>query len=141
MHKPLWKKVERTDLDFCFYCERPVLRILYELKKYGEMNKRTVEHIIPSSLGGCNSLDNLIFACYWCNSHRGCKSFVRFFHIVQKLKRIIEVQRFCGHCEEPLLFGKVRMNKDRLWCINCLPSEKQNAKRFIKRVSKFKETL
>lgn len=34
----------------------------------------TIDHVIPSSRGGTNGLDNLVAACRWCNEERGNKT-------------------------------------------------------------------
>ncbi|WP_375466612.1 HNH endonuclease [uncultured Nostoc sp.] len=34
-------------------------------------SERTIEHLVPKSLGGCNSLSNLRLACFTCNNSRG----------------------------------------------------------------------
>ncbi|MBD2236316.1 HNH endonuclease [Aulosira sp. FACHB-113] len=34
-------------------------------------SERTIEHLLPKSLGGSNSLSNLRLACFSCNNSRG----------------------------------------------------------------------
>nr|WP_267313724.1 HNH endonuclease [Nostoc sphaeroides] len=34
-------------------------------------SERTIEHLVPKSLGGSNSLSNLRLACFTCNNSRG----------------------------------------------------------------------
>ncbi|BAY99691.1 HNH endonuclease [Tolypothrix tenuis PCC 7101] len=34
-------------------------------------DKLTLEHLMPKSLGGTNSLENLRLACFSCNNNRG----------------------------------------------------------------------
>lgn len=40
--------------------------------------KLTLDHILPHSLGGCNSEKNLITACHKCNSSRGNRDLAEF---------------------------------------------------------------
>lgn len=49
--------------DFCYYCERP-----FSAKK--SINK-TRDHVIPLSMGGNNSSENIIMCCSFCNSLKG----------------------------------------------------------------------
>ncbi|MFB2920248.1 MULTISPECIES: HNH endonuclease [Aerosakkonema] len=35
------------------------------------ISERTIEHLIPKSLGGSNALSNLRLACFSCNNLRG----------------------------------------------------------------------
>lgn len=59
----------------CCYCDR-------------EFNKnvvRSVEHIIPRSLGGTNNLNNLIYACRDCNQIRKNMSFLEFRDMINSL--------------------------------------------------------
>ena len=34
----------------------------------------TVDHVIPRSMGGIDSLDNMVIACHGCNSKKGTKT-------------------------------------------------------------------
>lgn len=38
----------------------------------------TIDHIVPLALGGENSLDNLVLACYACNQHKGEMSYTEY---------------------------------------------------------------
>lgn len=52
----------------CCYCGRPTV------ERRGEDDDRaTIEHVIPQSRGGTDSLDNLRIACRRCNWARGDK--------------------------------------------------------------------
>lgn len=49
----------------CFWCNQPT-RL-----EMGYQNSATVEHLIPKSRGGSDSMSNLRSACYRCNTARG----------------------------------------------------------------------
>lgn len=36
-----------------------------------QKSERTIEHLLPKSLGGSNALSNLRLACFTCNNSRG----------------------------------------------------------------------
>ena len=59
-HKPRFRKT-RVVGSVCCYCSRQFITPLY----------KTVEHIIPTSKGGTDKLENLLNACNECNSWRG----------------------------------------------------------------------
>ena len=59
----------------CVYCNVRLNR------EHSHDNQATVDHIIPLSLGGTNFQDNIILACFKCNSHRQSKSFIRWLKI------------------------------------------------------------
>jgi 5-methylcytosine-specific restriction endonuclease McrA len=44
----------------CFWCGT----------SFGEWNNPTIDHITPLHRGGGNTIENLVAACSWCNSHR-----------------------------------------------------------------------
>ena len=56
------------DGDVCFWCKTP----------FGKRKSmaRTLDHIIPKSLGGTYELNNLVLAHQFCNSVRGDDDFV-----------------------------------------------------------------
>lgn len=60
----------RRDGPNCYWCGTETI---FSRKEHGESdpeNKRTRDHLIPKSLGGSNSLDNLVIACLRCNTTR-----------------------------------------------------------------------
>jgi 5-methylcytosine-specific restriction endonuclease McrA len=52
--------------DLCDYYDNRCL-------KCGEQKKLTVDHVIPISLGGSNTIDNLQPLCDYCNKSKGAK--------------------------------------------------------------------
>lgn len=57
----------------CFYCERNF-----------KVCQKTVEHIVPQSLGGSNTACNKVNACYDCNSWKGSLMIHDFITKVKK---------------------------------------------------------
>ena len=41
-------------------------------------NNRTIEHVVPVSVGGTTEMDNLKLACDWCNQHRSDRDIDEF---------------------------------------------------------------
>lgn len=50
----------------CTYCG-------HSFSENGGPFRRTLDHIVPYSRGGSNTLDNVVFACRRCNSQKGIK--------------------------------------------------------------------
>ncbi|WGV25254.1 HNH endonuclease [Halotia branconii] len=46
--------------SYCWWCG-----------EYVPLNQLTIEHLLPKSLGGSNSFENLRPACLYCNRSRG----------------------------------------------------------------------
>lgn len=66
-----------TDYGFrCVYCNKK--------KKRKDL---TLDHVIPITKGGTNSIENLVPACCFCNLSKGNKSIV--FWLLQRLLRVI----------------------------------------------------
>ena len=61
-------KIRERDGDHCHWCKK--------LMRFGgqrQMDSATIEHLMPASKGGPGTLENLVLACYRCNSRRGNK--------------------------------------------------------------------
>lgn len=43
-----------------------------------QVNLATIDHIVPKSIGGANTVDNMFVMCRKCNCDRGNKCFVEF---------------------------------------------------------------
>lgn len=56
--------------DACWYCGRPV----------AECGALTADHIFPRMKGGENVSDNLILVCRSCNSSKGTKDLLAWYH-------------------------------------------------------------
>lgn len=54
----------------CFWCNRPFITIANGVK-IRMKHIRSVEHLIPTALGGSNKPDNKAIACKSCNNTRG----------------------------------------------------------------------
>lgn len=106
--------------SFCYYCER-------EFSNKSKLTKITVDHIIPKSRGGNNTLANMVNCCGACNSLKGSylpdelakeiklsmrgfdtkvskalKKIPTEFHSVI-LDNILAVQRRIGHQKEKMM--------------------------------------
>jgi 5-methylcytosine-specific restriction endonuclease McrA len=76
------EKLIALDGDRCFYCDcrmdttRKCLKDHppHEIKRYA-----TVDHVIPSSLGGLSTLENCVLACFNCNTRKQNTGVVPFF--------------------------------------------------------------
>lgn len=53
----------------CFYCKKHTSCHHED----GHPNKTTIDHILPKSKGGNNRLNNLVVACFVCNSKKADK--------------------------------------------------------------------
>lgn len=65
------------DGDICHWCDIPL-----------DDNTRTLDHVIPSSFGGTNELQNLVIACSDCNEGRGNIAYDDFKRYRRKLNKI-----------------------------------------------------
>lgn len=66
-----YKKVARRDNYTCQYCG-------YSPRLFVDFLPMHVDHIIPVSHGGGNSMINLVMSCAYCNMHLGSKIFKDF---------------------------------------------------------------
>ena len=69
-----WRRVRRTVLAQAFSEGRtqcPYCGTQMDFERSGYPNSAEVDHIIPHSLGGEDSVENSVAACRWCNQSRG----------------------------------------------------------------------
>jgi len=66
--KKLWYEDPR-----CHYCKSELL-----------LSKATLDHKIPKSKGGTDTLDNLVLACKFCNGLKGCIPYEDFINGARK---------------------------------------------------------
>lgn len=71
MRVSLRKRVYIRDEGKCRYCKK---RIEWEAVTDSGQRDVTLDHIVPKSLGGANSEDNLTIACYRCNNVKGSRT-------------------------------------------------------------------
>ncbi|MGF1514842.1 MAG: HNH endonuclease [Elainellaceae cyanobacterium] len=76
--KHRWK-VYRRDRFRCVYCRKRV--------KYKQL---TLDHVIPRALGGTNDIDNLVTACFECNSAKGSMDPKAWISHLQRLGENLE---------------------------------------------------
>ena len=53
----------------CHWCGKEVWR---NVRVFAH-NRATIDHVIPRSVGGSNGMENLVLACFSCNSARNVK--------------------------------------------------------------------
>lgn len=58
----------RRDGDRCHYCQ----------VVFSDRARATRDHVVPASRGGTNVQDNLVLACFPCNTGRGCRAYHEF---------------------------------------------------------------
>ena len=58
----------------CHYCWSPLKRFTKNRRK-----TLTIDHIVPKSKGGTNSLDNLVLACKKCNQEKDISDYETFY--------------------------------------------------------------
>jgi 5-methylcytosine-specific restriction endonuclease McrA len=61
----------------CYYCDCEVT-----------LESSTVDHIIPRSKKGGNSMDNLVLSCYTCNHRKGTKTAAEFLTIMKPKRKM-----------------------------------------------------
>lgn len=55
----------------CFYCDKLMWEATYCQSNPGRRHLQcTAEHLIPRSEGGANIAENVVAACWYCNSRR-----------------------------------------------------------------------
>jgi 5-methylcytosine-specific restriction endonuclease McrA len=88
----------------CAYCGK-----LLEIKNQHDW---TIDHIIPRSKGGSNSIDNCLLACRSCNSSKGSKNLEEFRKYLQR--KVFGAPSFdnqqllwleVNHCLDHIVFG------------------------------------
>lgn len=67
-YTPERKELYKQSSGMCFYCGKKLQIDFPNRKDY-----MTIDHFIPLSLGGENSIKNMVPACKKCNSEKGDK--------------------------------------------------------------------
>ena len=75
LNSRLRRKVLIRDRWHCHYCDV----MLYE------QEGPTVDHKVPKSRGGKNTLDNLVAACRWCNCAKGDMPYELYVAILEEV--------------------------------------------------------
>ena len=69
--RKIWRRVHLYLQDYmCFYCRKTL-----------EFKGSTLDHVYPQSLGGKDSLSNLVACCKKCNSKKGSKTLKELMHL------------------------------------------------------------
>lgn len=66
----LFAAVAERDGMVCRWCGRDVLRVPSFWERGLEANHATLDHVIPRSARGPDTVENLVMACYRCNQKR-----------------------------------------------------------------------
>lgn len=56
--------------DDCFYCHTPMTFDRFRKGDSRPLNVATIEHVFPVALGGSHTWDNVVLACWRCNSSK-----------------------------------------------------------------------
>lgn len=80
------KFIYKRDNYTCHYCETKFIRNVpdYEQNYITHGNHLTLDHIVPKSLGGPDSRENLVAACYECNHARGDIGYKAFKRLIAR---------------------------------------------------------
>lgn len=63
----------------CYYCKEQMTTTSRSLERY-DPRLVTIEHLIPISLGGTHTQDNVVLACWECNSKKNNKTVNQFLN-------------------------------------------------------------
>lgn len=63
-------KIKLLPNEFCYYCGLPLVEARIPLGQCPPDNLKTWDHKTPTARGGPNTRDNLVSACYGCNSDK-----------------------------------------------------------------------
>lgn len=58
----------------------------------------TIDHVVPRSMGGGNSADNIVLACKSCNSSKGPKTYQEFLEFVEAEMLAFETHLSMADC-------------------------------------------
>lgn len=93
--RKLYRRLVERDGPFCFWCE----------ERFSPDWPYSLDHLIPSSRGGGNQLNNLVLSCDWCNNKRGDMP-------AGKFKRYIR-ENLDGFVDRKPTFSKGKQQKQR----------------------------
>lgn len=65
-------KLHKIYSNKCFYCNIPLSK-----------KTSTIDHIIATSKGGADTLNNMVLCCSWCNNNKGSHSIKDFLKKLQ----------------------------------------------------------
>lgn len=86
LYKQLWISGGE---NYCFYCGELVRR-----------KKRTLDHLIPKSLGGTWDIENIVLCCWECNHAKADMTLAEFVDFVAENGGIIAVRDKFGHSSQ-----------------------------------------
>lgn len=102
--------------SLCFYC--------------GEEGATQIDHIVPWSWDGDDSIDNLVPACAWCNMHAYNKVFSDVWekrnYILSKRKKH-QRRSTCTRCELPFVYKE--HSSSPFLCPECYDREYETSER------------
>lgn len=67
----------------CYYCTRP----------FRTKRNRTLDHLVPASRGGLNTLGNLVLSCAKCNNTKGDRTAAEYLGSSTYQQRLAEAVR------------------------------------------------
>ena len=90
------EKVKLSQGSNCNYC--------------GSSDRLSLDHIFPQKFGGKDTGDNLIYACQNCNSSKGKKDLMQWYHSKGKFPPLLIIRRYLklihNYCETNCLLDK-----------------------------------
>ena len=100
------------------------------------------EHIIPRKIGGENTLDNLAWACPWCNSAKHAKTHARDPQTGQRVAifnpRLKKWHRHFMWSEDFLsIIGRTRIGRATVEALNMNRLEQMNMRMVLRAVRKY----
>ncbi len=72
--------VDRDGSD-CHYCQVPTIVDPDAMSTYRE---RTLDHVVPLSRGGADTLENVVLACRSCNARKGVRPQYQYAKVVHE---------------------------------------------------------
>jgi 5-methylcytosine-specific restriction endonuclease McrA len=78
-----WQVAARSEWR-CAYCG---FSLVASASRFGMVGGATIDHIVPRSHGGTDALENLVLACWGCNSSK-CNRDIEEWRLRESLRRI-----------------------------------------------------
>jgi 5-methylcytosine-specific restriction endonuclease McrA len=117
--KEVRRQVFESQNHRCAYCGCEIFSGAYPYdpsKPFDQNQQATVDHMMPKSVEEDNSFDNLVGACYQCNSTRGNMLWQDFYHLIvepEKTRRERLAEYYTPGVKAPFIFHAVNQIRKR----------------------------